>query len=47
MMMMMFYEIPAGLQAVGLIILFLVAITSYVKRLNLFTYPDRMKYLTC
>jgi hypothetical protein len=44
MMMMTFYEIPAGLQAVCLIVLFLVSITSYAKRLTLFTYADRMEY---
>jgi len=45
-MMMTFYETPAGLQVVGLIVLFLVSLTSYAKRLTLFTYPDRMEYST-
>ena len=43
---MTFYEIPAGLQAVLLIVLPLVSITSYAKRLTLFTYPDRIEYST-
>lgn len=40
MTMMTLYETPVGLQALGLIVLFLVSITSYAKRLTLLPhYP--------